>query len=240
MTSRSDMARPHTPEQLGRSGFIQRDNLIDASFGKELAATLAGNASVSGARQVGARHLIDSPLVRSLLRVDTLRHAIQRVTSPQAFAFKATLFDKHLDANWLVTWHQDTLIPVARRVDSTAWSRWSIKNGVPYAHPPLHVLQRIVALRIHLDDCNMGNGPLRVREGSHLLGVIPSNELADRSTCHREHIVTGAAGSAVFMRPLLVHASSKAVTRARRRVLHLEFADFDLPDGADWVRRVSL
>jgi hypothetical protein len=33
------------------------------------------------------------------------------------------------------------------------------------------------------------------------------------------------AGGVVAMRPLLVHASSKAETDRRRRVLHIEYAD---------------
>lgn len=33
------------------------------------------------------------------------------------------------------------------------------------------------------------------------------------------------AGGVVAMRPLLVHASSKAETDQRRRVLHIEYAD---------------
>jgi hypothetical protein len=42
------------------------------------------------------------------------------------------------------------------------------------------------------------------------------------------------AGRVVAMRPLLVHASSKAETDRRRRVLHIEYADaLALSDGLE-------
>jgi hypothetical protein len=42
------------------------------------------------------------------------------------------------------------------------------------------------------------------------------------------------AGGVVAMRPLLVHASSKAETDQRRRVLHIEYADsLDMGSGLD-------
>jgi hypothetical protein len=39
-------------------------------------------------------------------------------------------------------------------------------------------------------------------------------------------------GGIIAMRPLLLHASSKAITDRPRRVLHIEYADsLDMPDG---------
>jgi hypothetical protein len=36
------------------------------------------------------------------------------------------------------------------------------------------------------------------------------------------------------MRPMLLHASSKSTSSRSRRVLHLEYAGFDLPAGMKW------
>jgi len=36
------------------------------------------------------------------------------------------------------------------------------------------------------------------------------------------------------MRPLLLHASSPAVSLSRRRVLHIEYAAEELPGGLEW------
>jgi hypothetical protein len=44
-------------------------------------------------------------------------------------------------------------------------------------------------------------------------------------------------GAAVLMRPLLWHASSKAEAPAHRRVVHLEYADVELPGELDWYER---
>ena len=41
-----------------------------------------------------------------------------------------------------------------------------------------------------------------------------------------------ARGGIIAMGPLLLHASSKAITDRPRRVLHIEYADsLDMPDG---------
>jgi hypothetical protein len=42
------------------------------------------------------------------------------------------------------------------------------------------------------------------------------------------------AGDALLMRPLLLHASSRSTRATHRRVLHLEYAWFPLPDGLAW------
>jgi len=36
------------------------------------------------------------------------------------------------------------------------------------------------------------------------------------------------------MRPLLLHASGKSKGMGHRRVLHIEYAGFELPDGLRW------
>jgi hypothetical protein len=42
------------------------------------------------------------------------------------------------------------------------------------------------------------------------------------------------------MRPLLRHASHPAADPGHRRVLHLEFAAEDLPDGVAWKERLGI
>ena len=188
----------------------------------------------------GARHLLDCVSVQSLLREPALRSAVHAILGRDAFAYKATLFDKREKANWLVAWHQDISIPVAGRLDIAGWQGWSIKDQVQYVQPPDYILSTLVALRLHLDPCENDNGPLRVLARSHTLGKLRQAEMAAMAQRFPAHSVTGGAGSALLMRPLLIHASSKATPPGRRRVLHLEFAAIDLPDGLDWHRRVYL
>ena len=139
-------------------------------------------------------------------------------------AFRATLFDKSPDANWLIAWHQDTALPIVERVDLPGWGPWSEKAGVLYAHAPAAALENVIALRVHIDESNEDNGPLRVLPGTHDRGVLTDAQVHD---CAREmppHTCRAAAGGVVAMRPLIVHASSKVTSDRPRRVLHIEYA----------------
>jgi len=85
-------------------------------------------------------------------------------------------------------------------------------------------LEQVLALRLHLDDSTQENGPLRVLPGTHRTGVLSDDEVertANRGT-PRECLV--ACGGVLAMRPLLIHASSKARSPMPRRVLHIEYA----------------
>jgi ectoine hydroxylase-related dioxygenase (phytanoyl-CoA dioxygenase family) len=138
--------------------------------------------------------------------------------------FRATLFDKSADANWLVAWHQDTALPLRRRVEADGWGRWSVKAGVLYAHGPASALAQVVALRVHLDDSTTSNGPLRVLPGTHRLGLLTDEDIA---ALHRDIAPVeclSPVGGVVAMRPLVVHASSKSREARPRRVLHIEYA----------------
>ena len=146
--------------------------------------------------------------------------------------FRATLFDKSSARNWLVPWHQDTALPLRERRDAPGWGPWSIKAGITYAHAPATALSRVVALRLHFDDSREDNGPLRVLPGTHALGVLSE---ADTERLVREIPPVDclvSSGGIVAMRPLIVHASSKAETDHPRRVLHIEYVDsLEVADG---------
>jgi len=44
--------------------------------------------------------------------------------------------------------------------------------------PPVSVLERMVSVRIHLDDCSDSNGALRVLPGTHNLGRVAPTQIA--------------------------------------------------------------
>lgn len=93
-----------------------------------------------------------------------------------------------------------------------------------------------MAIRIDLDGSDAANGALRVLPGTHRLGVLPparTTELASR-TGH----VHVPAGGALLMRPLLLHAWSRATAAAHRRIVHIEFAAEQLPAGLTFADRV--
>jgi ectoine hydroxylase-related dioxygenase (phytanoyl-CoA dioxygenase family) len=164
------------------------------------------------------------PTVLRLARDVRLLQIVRSVLGRAAAPFRATLFDKSVSANWLVSWHQDTALPLRARKDVSGWGPWSTKAGIVYAHAPAATLERVLALRIHLDDSTAGNGPLRVIPASHRVGLL-SDESARQLAQEKGSVACLAArGGVVAMRPLLVHASSKSSDAARRRVLHIEYA----------------
>jgi len=224
-----------TTNAFDDDGFVFIDSLVDQPMCTALATQLT--SCVSGA---GQRHLIDHPAVIELLNNPRVITTIRNLLGEGTFAYKATLFDKHSERNWLVAWHQDASIPVAANHNVQNWGGWSVKEGVDYVQPPDDLLANLVALRIHLDDCSAENGPLRVLVGSHKMGRMVQSEIALQANAFLEHTLVGGTGSAMLMRPLLIHASSKALSDKRRRVLHLEFAACALPMPLAWHRCIAL
>ena len=95
----------------------------------------------------------------------------------------------------------------------------------------------LLAIRLHVDESGIDNGPLRVIAGSHRKGRLSAEQIAN---WNKELAVTCTVpkGGALVMRPLLLHASSSCVVPKSRRVIHLEFAAAELPHGLDWHDRV--
>jgi ectoine hydroxylase-related dioxygenase (phytanoyl-CoA dioxygenase family) len=152
------------------------------------------------------------------------------ILGDEALPIRATLFDKSLRSNWLVVWHQDTALPLLERRGQSGWGPWSIKDGVNYAHAPAHALEKVLALRIHLDDSTASNGPLRVLPDTHKLGVLTDDQIhaLAEQTSPISCIVSRCG--VLAMRPLVIHASSKSTSEVPRRVLHIEYASSSFVD----------
>jgi ectoine hydroxylase-related dioxygenase (phytanoyl-CoA dioxygenase family) len=162
--------------------------------------------------------------VAEIARSAALLGIAREILCDGAFPFRATLFDKSATANWLVVWHQDTALSLREKREVPGWGPWSVKEGVNYAHAPACALEQVLALRVHLDNSTSENGPLRVLPGTHTLGVLTDNQIHDLSEKAGEVECLVAKGGVVAMRPLIVHASSKARSDMPRRVLHIEYA----------------
>ena len=174
--------------------------------------------------RAGARHVLRVPAVQALATDPLLLSLAAGFVGEDPIPFRATLFDKSAAANWLVAWHQDTALPLRQRVDVAAWGPWSIKAGVIHAVAPAAALALVVALRVHLDDSTSTNGPLKVLPGTHADGVLTQDDIQHRVRTIAAVECVAAAGGVVAMRPLVVHASSKASDDRPRRVLHIEYA----------------
>lgn len=150
-------------------------------------------------------------------------------------AVRAIFFDKSPDTNWLVTWHQDLTIAVKEKCEVEGFGPWSVKDGQPHVQPPAELLERMVTLRLHLDDADAENGALRVLPGTQALGKLDSDRIQSLRKEITEHLGTAKTGDVHLMRPLLLHASGKSTSTRHRRILHIEFADLDLPGGLQWA-----
>jgi len=173
-------------------------------------------------------------MVRQFI-VTTLTPMLRSFAASQLFPARALFFDKNPSANWKVAWHQDLSIAVAERHEVAGFTGWSLKEGVWHVQPPAEVLERMITLRLHLDDCGPDSGPLKVISGSHREGRLSRERIEWWKThggvveCHVP------AGGALLMRPLLLHSSSPARQPSHRRVLHVEFATEALPAGLQWA-----
>jgi ectoine hydroxylase-related dioxygenase (phytanoyl-CoA dioxygenase family) len=184
-------------------------------------------ASVLGDRtagRAGARHLMKHPAVAAVATRPELLRLARDWAGPGAVPYRATLFEKSGERNWLVVWHQDTTLPLTSRVESAEWGPWSTKEDILYAHAPTWALENIVALRIHLDPSTPENGPLNVVPGSHRHGVLSDDQVFEVARRSAARPILVGKGGVLAMRPLLIHASSKARGPAPRRVLHVEYA----------------
>ena len=191
-----------------------------------------------GVRRAGTRSLLELAWCRALVQRVKRRIADDGPLPASYVAVQCTLFDKTPERNWLVAAHQDLSIPVLKRVNDPSLKTWSRKEGGDYVQPPVEVLQQLVAARVHVDACNSRQGPLKVVPGSHKAGRLSRAELMEIRAKIGEDECLADAGDVLLMRPLLLHASSKASAPSRRRVLHVLFGPASLPFGLAWKHSV--
>lgn len=172
------------------------------------------------------------PEVQRLAASAPILEIAQNVLGHGAFPVRGLLFDKTPEANWRVGWHQDTAVPLRTQRDVADFSGWSMKAGVLHADAPADVLDRMLAIRVHLDDCGAANAPLQVLSGSHRFGRIEYT--ADALKNCPAQTLTVQRGDLILMKPLTLHASLPSASPGHRRVIHLEYAHGPLPGGLEW------
>lgn len=178
--------------------------------------------------------MLDFSFVGELARDPAIRALVEPVLGENCFAVRGLFFDKTPDANWLVPRHQDLTIAVAKRGEVEGFGPWSQKDGVPHVQPPREVLESMLSVRLHLDECDESNGALRVVPGSHESGKLSAPEIAAWFQRRGEVVVPVPLGGALLFRPLLIHASSPACSPRHRRVVHLEFAACESLETLKW------
>ena len=227
-----------------RDGFELVAAVLSDAQVSALTAAIAKLATASGEDRgrkgaYGLRNLLrDCADVRAVARSGKLLELLEVYLGRGAFPVRALFFDKTRAANWRVPWHQDVTIAVGERIEVPGYGPWSVKDGVVHVQPPRQVLESMIALRLHLDDCGADNGPLRVVPGSHRDGKLSAAEIVLARERREPVICEARPGDVLLLRPLLLHNSSPARQPGHRRVLHLEYAATELPGGLRWFETV--
>lgn len=212
-------------------------NTEGVNFLRHAIANVQTTEAVRTKRDVYAiRNLLHlAPDIAAFARSSKIQKLAESALGSGAMAVRATLFDKTPDANWLVPWHQDLTICVQERIETPGFGPWTLKAGVHHVQPPMAYLEQMVAIRVHLDDCDEHNGALRVLPGSHRLGRLSPDQIEQIKSQTEVFTCAAKCGVAVLMKPLLLHASAPALRPAHRRVVHIEFASAELPHGLRWL-----
>ena len=221
---------PIALEQFEADGVAIVPNVLHESECERIAALIGPVRSASGGTRCLLTEVWCAGLARQLLRHSALSHLF----APGLAAVQCTYFEKSALRNWLVPLHQDLSIPVAERVDTLGPTGWATKQGSLFVHAPNSLLASLVAVRVHLEPCMQQDGPLRVVPGSHRYGRLTPEAAARLRSETGETTCAVGAGSALVMRPLVLHSSSKATGSSRRRVLHFLLGPRELTHGLRW------
>ena len=184
------------------------------------------------------RFLKELPETVPLLFNRKLKSIVRQLFGGNYFVVKSIYFDKPGQSNWYVAYHQDLTISVDRKTEIAGFGPWTVKQNQFAVQPPLEILQNIFTARIHLDDTDEGNGALRVIPNSHAKGILRPETID--WTMEKETICRVPKGGVMVMKPLLLHSSSRTTNDNRRRVVHVEFSNQQLPASAEWAEKMEL
>lgn len=182
--------------------------------------------------------LNEIPSTLPILLNKNLSAIISNIFGKSYFVVKSIYFDKPEKSNWYVTYHQDLTISVDRKIKIDGFGPWTTKQNQFAVQPPVSILEKNFTVRIHLDDTDENNGALRVIPKSHLKNIYRA-ETIDWSV-EKETSCVVKQGGIMIMKPLLLHASSRTTNSQKRRVIHIEFSNQELPDGLNWSEKIEL
>lgn len=180
--------------------------------------------------------LKEIPGVQDLIFTENMKKVIREIFGNKYFVVKSIYFDKPETSNWYVAYHQDLTISVNQKMQLEGFGPWTTKQNQFAVQPPLDILKNIYTIRIHLDDTDENNGALKVVPGSHAKGIYRPETID--WTIETEEICNVESGGIMIMKPLLLHGSNRTTNGNRRRVIHIEFSDRQLPDKLNWSEKM--
>lgn len=162
---------------------------------------------------------------------------INEIFGNDYFVVKSIYFDKPEKSNWYVSYHQDLTISVDKKLDLEGFGPWTTKQNQFAVQPPIDYLKNIFTIRIHLDDTDENNGALKVVPNSHSKEIYRP-ETIDWNV-ETEEICSVNKGGIMIMKPLILHGSNRTTNHQKRRVIHIEFSNMELPEEINWSERVN-
>jgi ectoine hydroxylase-related dioxygenase (phytanoyl-CoA dioxygenase family) len=181
--------------------------------------------------------LKEVPEVTSLVFNNKLKKLIRQLFGEGYFVVKSIYFDKPESSNWYVSYHQDLTISVDKKVHIENFGSWTKKQDQFAVQPPIEILENIFTIRIHLDDTDENNGALKVVPKSHLKKIYRVETIDWR--VETEIVCNVRKGGVMIMKPLILHSSSKTINKHKRRVIHIEFSNQELPSELKWAERLN-
>ncbi|GEJ46320.1 phytanoyl-CoA dioxygenase family protein [Chryseobacterium sp. ON_d1] len=181
--------------------------------------------------------LKEVPEIKDLIFNENIRKVVQEIFGEKYFVVKSIYFDKPETSNWYVAYHQDLTISVDKKLELPGFGPWTTKQNQFAVQPPLNVLKNIYTIRIHLDDTDENNGALKVVPKSHSKGIYRPETID--WTVETEEICRVEKGGIMLMKPLTLHGSNRTTNGKKRRVIHIEFSDTELPEVLQWSERMN-
>ncbi len=219
-----------------KSGFALVPQFVDEQEVESLRQSLSNIKNSSAVREkdgaaYGVRNLLNIvPEIREFAESRKMVGLVSSILGEKAKIVRSIFFDKTPEANWKVPWHQDLTIAVREKIETEGFTAWTQKAGIRHVQPPDWILEKILTLRIHLDDADETNGALKVVPKSHCHGRLSAMEIKSWREKNGIEMCRAKSGDVLMMRPLLVHSSSAGIVPKRRRIIHLDFSAENLPN----------
>lgn len=235
------IATANHKKEISENGFT----VIDAVFSEEEIVQILKAIDAVDKTQETFRKSTDLFAIRQFLKEvpetlpfifnEDLKGLIKAFLGDNYFVVKSIYFDKPETSNWFVSYHQDLTISVDKKLSAEGFSSWTVKQNQFAVQPPQEILENIFTIRIHLDDTDEENGALKVVPKSHSQGIYRTGQwnTTTETTCNV------AKGGVMIMKPLLLHSSGRTTNSKRRRVIHLEFSNCELPGGLNWAEIIN-
>lgn len=228
---------------LNENGFITVDNIYSDHEIEQILLTIdqaendketfRKSADLFAIRQF----LKEVPETINLIFNDNLKSVVRQLFGDNYFVVKSIYFDKPETSNWYVSYHQDLTISVNKKVELENFGPWTTKQNQFAVQPPIGILENIYTIRIHLDDTDENNGALRVIPKSHSKKIYRPESID--WTREAEVTCRVVKGGIMIMKPLILHSSSRTTNNKKRRVIHIEFSNQELPNELKWAERLN-